>query len=60
MFPVVISEWVSRTQGTENWIQMGKGAFAYFSADLLPGGHLQAQPEQEELGGIFGIEISTF
>lgn len=39
---------------------MGKGAFAYFSTDLLPGGHLQAQPEQEELGGVFGTEISTF
>jgi hypothetical protein len=48
VFPVVLSEWVSRTQGTENWIQMRKGAFGYFRTDLLPDGRprADARPEQ--------------
>lgn len=48
VLPVVISEWVSRTQGTENWVQMWKGAFGYFRVALLPYGRprADAQPVQ--------------
>lgn len=62
VFPVAISEWVSGTQGTGNWIQMGKGAFAYtleLICSLVAAYRPMHSQSKNEQGGVFRMEIST-